>query len=58
MLTKISVVTGLLVLIVQGLVIFGVDLSQEQQAWITGFIVAVGAGVHRWSNPDVSPNKA
>jgi len=53
MLTRISAVTGLLTALVQGAVLFGWDISQEQQAWLTGFVVAVGAAVHTWLNPDV-----
>lgn len=52
-LTRISIVTGLLVLIVQGLVLFGVDLTGDQQAWITAFITACGGAVHAWFNPNV-----
>lgn len=50
-LTKIAAVTGLLTLLVQGAVLFGVDLSGDQQAWLTTFIVAAGAAVHSWFNP-------
>lgn len=53
MLTRISVVTGLLVALVQGAVLFGLDISQDQQSWLTGFIVLAGAGVHSWFNPDI-----
>jgi hypothetical protein len=56
-LTRISVVTGLLVLLVQGLVLFGVDLTGDQQAWITSVIVAVGGGLHGWYNPNVGIGK-
>jgi hypothetical protein len=52
-LTRISAVTGLLTLLVQGLVLFGVDLTGDQQAWITGFIVTAGGVVHTLWNPDV-----
>lgn len=53
MLTKIAAVTGVLTALVQGAVLFGLDISQDQQAWATGFIVLVGAAVHSWFNPDV-----
>ncbi len=56
-LTRISLVTGLLILVVQGLVIFGVDLTGDQQAWITSFITAAGAAVHGFFNPNVSIGK-
>ena len=52
-LTRISVVTGLLTLLVQGLVLFGVNLTGDQQAWITSFIVALGGAVHALYIPDV-----
>jgi len=53
MLTRISAVTGLLTLLVQGAVLFGWDLTGDQQAWLTAFIVAVGGAVHTWFNPSV-----
>jgi hypothetical protein len=53
MLTRIAVVTGLLTALVQGAVLFGLDITQDQQAWITGFIVLAGGGVHSWFNPSV-----
>lgn len=53
MLTRITVVTGLLTALVQGAVLFGLDITQDQQAWLTGFIVLVGAGVHSFYNPKV-----
>ena len=54
MLTRIAVVTGLLTALVQGAVLFGLDITQDQQAWITGFIVLAGAGVHSWFTPSVA----
>ena len=53
MLTRISVVTGILVALVQGAILFGWDISQDQQAWLSGFIVLVGGGIHAWFNPNV-----
>lgn len=53
MLTRITVVTGLLTALVQGAVLFGWDISQDQQAWLTGFIVLAGGAVHSWVNPEV-----
>ena len=53
MLTRIAAVTGLLTLLVQGAVLFGADLSGEQQAWITTFVVASGGALHAWANPNV-----
>jgi hypothetical protein len=54
-LTRISAVTGLLVAAVQGAVLFGWDITQEQQAWISGFIVLAGGVIHTLLNPDVGP---
>jgi len=56
-LTRISVVTGLLTLLVQGIVLFGVNLTGDQQAWITSFIVAAGGALHSWYNPNVGIGK-
>jgi len=53
MLTRISAITGLLTLLVQGLVLFGVDLTGDQQAWITTVILAAGGAIHGWFNPAV-----
>jgi hypothetical protein len=53
MLTRITVVVGLLTALVQGAVLFGWDITQDQQAWITGFIVLAGGAVHAWANPNV-----
>lgn len=57
MLTRISVVTGLLTALVQGAVLFGWDITQDQQAWLSGFIVLVGGAVHGWFNPNVPVGK-
>ena len=54
-LTRISAVTGLLVLLVQGSVLFfGWPETQDQQAWLSGFIVALGAAVHTIFNPNIT----
>lgn len=53
MLTRITVVTGVLTALVQGAVLFGWDITQDQQAWISGFIVLVGGAVHAFFNPDI-----
>ena len=53
MLTRITAVTGLLTALVQGAVLFGWDITQDQQAWLTGFIVLAGGAVHAWLSPDV-----
>lgn len=54
MLTRIAAVTGILVLLVQGSVLFFEwPHTADQQAWLSGFIVAVGAAVHSWFNPNV-----
>jgi cytochrome bd-type quinol oxidase subunit 1 len=53
MLTRISVVSGLLVAIVQGAILFGWDITQDQQAWLSGFIVLIGGAIHAWFNPNL-----
>lgn len=53
MLTRISVVVGILTAALQGAVLFGLDITQDQQAWATGFVVLVGAAVHSWFNPNI-----
>jgi hypothetical protein len=57
MLTRITVVSGVLVAIVQGAILFGWDITQDQQAWLSGFIVLVGGAIHAWFNPSIVPNK-
>jgi hypothetical protein len=57
MLTKIAAITGLLTAVVQGAVLFGWDITQDQQAWLSGFIVLLGAAVHTWLNPNVPVGK-
>jgi len=56
-LTRISLVTGLLTALVQGAVLFGWDITQDQQAWLSGFIVLVGGVVHGLWNPAVPIGK-
>lgn len=53
MLTKIAALTGIITLIVQGAVLFGWDITADQQAWITSLVVAIGGAVHLWINPAV-----
>ena len=53
MLTRITVVSGLLVAAVQGAILFGWDITQDQQAWLSGFIVLVGGAIHAWFNPKI-----
>lgn len=53
MLTKITAITGIVTLIVQGAVLFGWDITADQQAWITSLVVAIGGAVHLWFNPDI-----
>ena len=57
MLTKIAAVTGVLVALLQGAVLFGAPISQDQQSWLAGFIVLVGGAVHSWWNPDIPVGK-
>ena len=56
-LTRISTLTGFLTLCVQGAVLFGWDISSDQQAWITSAIVAAGAVIHTLLNPDIPIGK-
>jgi hypothetical protein len=42
---------------VQGLVIFGWSITSDQQAWLTGAIVAAGGFVHAIVNPNVKIGK-
>ena len=56
-LTRISAVTGLLILVVQGAVLFGANIDGDQQAWLTSFITAAGGAVHALWNPNVPIGK-
>jgi uncharacterized membrane protein YeaQ/YmgE (transglycosylase-associated protein family) len=56
-LTKITAITGICTLIVQGAVLFGWDITDTQQAWITSLVVAIGGAVHLWFNPNVPVGK-
>lgn len=56
-LTRISAVTGLIVMAVQGAVLFGWDITQDQQSWISGFVVAAGGVIHVLLNPDIPIGK-
>jgi len=56
-LTRISAVTGLLILAVQGAVLFGANIDGDQQAWLTSFITAAGGAVHALWNPNVPIGK-
>jgi hypothetical protein len=56
-LTRISAVTGLLILVVQGAVLFGANIDGDQQAWLTTFITAAGGAVHALWNPNVPIGK-
>jgi len=54
MLTRISIVTGVVIAAIQGAILFGwIDWTEDQLAWVTGFIVLLGAAVHSWFNPSV-----
>lgn len=57
-LTKISAVTAAIAAVLNVAVLLGVDLTADQLAGINAAIVAIGAAVHVWTNPDLSPNKA
>lgn len=53
MLTKISALTAAVTAVLNLAVLFGLDLSTDQIAGINVAIVAVGALVHTWLNPNV-----
>lgn len=53
MLTKISIVTGVVIAALNLAVLFGLDLSTDQLAGITTFLTAVGGAIHGWYNPNV-----
>ena len=53
MLTKITIVTGLVSAAVSLAVLFGWNLTPDQLAGIQAFIIAVGGAIHAWVNPNV-----
>ncbi len=54
MLTKISIITGLVLALIQGAVLFELfDPTNDQLAWVNGFVLLVGGAVHSWFNPSV-----
>lgn len=53
MLTRITVVVGLITALIQGAILFGWDITQDQQAWLTGFVVLLGGAIHAWFNPNI-----
>lgn len=53
MLTKISIVTGVVIAALNLAVLFGLGLSVDQLAGITAFLAAVGGAIHSWFNPNV-----
>ncbi len=59
MLSKISGVTAALAAILNAIVLLGWwNLTADQLAGINAAIVAVGAAIHVWNNPNILPNKA
>ena len=52
-LTRISIVTGLVVAAVNLAVLFGLELSTDQLAGIATFATILGGSLHAWVNPDV-----
>ncbi len=52
-LTRISLATAAVTAAVNLVVLFGVDLSADQIAGINTLLLAVGAAVHAWFNPDM-----
>jgi hypothetical protein len=57
MLTRIAAVTAVVSAAVNLAVLFGWDLTAEQIAGINALVVAAGAAIHVWFNPDVAPNR-
>jgi hypothetical protein len=58
MLTKIAAVTAAVTAVLNAVVLLGWwNLSADQITGITVAVVAVGAVVHVWVNPDTAPNK-
>ncbi len=53
MLTKITIVTGVVIAGINLAVLFGLDLSPDQLAGVTTFLAAVGGAVHAWFNPSL-----
>ncbi len=54
MLTKISIVTGVVLALIQGAVLFELfNPTNDQLAWLNGFVLLIGAAVHSWFNPSV-----
>ena len=53
MLTKISAVTALVAAVVNVAVLFGWDITADQIAGINAAVVAAGALVHTWFNPNI-----
>jgi hypothetical protein len=53
MLTKISATTAFLALVLNVVVLFGLDLSTDQVAAINAAIVGAGVVVHAFFNPSV-----
>jgi hypothetical protein len=53
MLTKISLATGLIMAVVNLAVLFGWDITADQIAGINTVVVAAGALIHGFVNPNV-----
>lgn len=52
-LTRISLATAVVMAAVNLAVLFGWDITADQVSGINTLVVAVGALVHGWFNPDV-----
>lgn len=57
MLTKISLATAVVMAAVNLAVLFGWNITADQVAGINTLVVAVGALLHGWFNPNIAPNK-
>ena len=53
MLTRISIVTGVIIAAINLAVLFGVHLTPDQLAGINTLLAVVGAAIHSWYNPNV-----
>ena len=51
-LSRISLVTAVIVAALNVAILFGVDIDEKQLAGINTLLLAVGAAVHSWFDPD------
>ena len=53
MLTRISIITGVIIATINLAVLFGVHLNPDQLAGINMLLAVVGAAIHSWFDPNV-----